>query len=319
MKRKLLLAFAALLLLAAYSPSAYAAGGLPSRERGDGETVIDEDAVPLIEFPTAEITAAAAADENGSAAVALEADQILEAVESVVRGDAVRITVTVTAEAEKVSAALPREALKAVAERTGAELEIVSGVGSLTLPNQAVASIVEKAGGEDVTFQMARQGAEFGKELLEKVQGAGADVAEDRIRNGSVTEISILSGGRHITSWDGSAAALRLTAGSGGFEPDKGYQVIQVSGDMSRTEHTGRCVMGGGGLCVEISITHLSVFLTLADAVEEVVDGGSIPMVVSPLAARTDGGGMTRLWLAAGLAVIAGALAGAALKRRRKF
>ena len=74
MKRKLLLAFAALLLLAAYSPSAYAAGGLPSRERGDGETVIDEDAVPLIEFPTAEITAAAAADENGSAAVALEAD-----------------------------------------------------------------------------------------------------------------------------------------------------------------------------------------------------------------------------------------------------
>ncbi|MDE6996809.1 MAG: hypothetical protein K2P04_02890, partial [Oscillospiraceae bacterium] len=207
----------------------------------------------------------------------------------------------------------------AVAERTGAELEIVSGVGSLTLPNQALASIVEKAGGEDVTFQMARQGAEFGKELLEKVQGAGADVAEDRIRNGSVTEISILSGGRHITSWDGSAAALRLPAGSGGFEPDKGYQVIQVSGDMSRTEHTGRCVMGGGGLCVEISITHLSVFLTLADAVEEVVDGGSIPMVVSPLAARTDGGGMTRLWLAAGLAVIAGALAGAALKRRRKF
>lgn len=332
MKRKFPLLLVVLLLLSAvYTPVAYAApGGLPSAERNDEEIDIDENDVPLIELPTADIAAEVTVDENGTAAVALSAEQILGAVESVVSGDAVRITVTATSGAENVntvSAAMPTEALQAVVEQTDAEMEVVTDVGRMTLPNAAIASIVEKAGGEDVTFNMTRKAVELGKELLEEVLGTVEDIAEERILNGSVTEIDILSGGENITSWDGGAVTLTLPIGSGLFEQGKGYRVIQISADKSRTEHTGRCVMGAKGLHVEISITHLSTFVVLADAVEEDMGAEPTSMVASPLAARIDGGsgssggsnGMAYMWFAAaGLVLVASAAGGVMLKRRHK-
>lgn len=58
MKRKLPLLLVVLLLLSLCSPAARAAaGGLPSRERDDGEIEIDENGLPLVELPAAENTA----------------------------------------------------------------------------------------------------------------------------------------------------------------------------------------------------------------------------------------------------------------------
>lgn len=324
MKRKLPLLLAAFMLLPlVYPPVTCAAAGLPSAERSDEEIEINEEDVPLIEFPTADIAAEVTVDETGSAAAALSAEQLLGAVASVLSGDAVRITVTAASGGENVSAvsaAVPKTALQAVAEQTDAEVEVVTDIGRMTLTNAAIASIVEKAGGEDVTFSMSQQPAELGMELLSEVLGAGEDISA-RIQSGSVTEIDILSGGERITSWDGGAAALHLPVGSGLFEQNKGYRVIQISADKSRTEHVGRCVMGDKGLHVEISITHLSTFVVLADAVEEDMGAEPVLMAMSPLAARIDGGGgggmdCTRL-AAAGLAA-AGLAAGIAIKRRRK-
>ena len=325
MKRKLPLLLAAFMLLPlVYPPVTCAAAGLPSAERSDEEIEINEEDVPLIEFPTADIAAEVTVDETGSAAAALSAEQLLGAVASVLSGDAVRITVTAASGGENVSAvsaAVPKTALQAVAEQTDAEVEVVTDIGRMTLTNAAIASIVEKAGGEDVTFSMSQRPAELGMELLSEVLGAGEDISEARIQSGSVTEIDILSGGERITSWDGGAAALHLPVGSGLFEQNKGYRVIQISADKSRTEHVGRCVMGDKGLHVEISITHLSTFVVLADAVEEDMGAEPVLMAMSPLAARIDGGGgggmdCTRL-AAAGLAA-AGLAAGIAIKRRRK-
>lgn len=321
MKRTLPLLLAVFLLLV-YTPATCAAAGLPSAERREEEIEINEEDVPLIELPTADIAAEVTVDENGSAAAALSTEQILGAVSSLLSGDAVRITVTAASGAENVSAVsavMPKAALRTVAEQTDAEVAVVTDIGRMTLTNAALASIVEKAGGEDVTLRMDRRPAELGMELLAEVLDAAEDM--ERIQNGSVTEINILSGGEHITAWDGGAAALTLPVGPGLFEQGKGYRVIQISADGSRTEHVGRCVTGGEGLRVEISITHLSTFVVLAGAVEEDMGAEPVPMVASPLAARIDGGGgsLDCMWLAAaGLAAAAGAAGVSLLKRRHK-
>ena len=102
-----------------------------------------------------------------------------------------------------------------------------------------------------------------------EIAAASADIAEERIQGGSITEIDILSGSENITSWDGGAVTLELPTGSGDFEEGKGYHVIQISADRSETEHIGRCVTDGADMHVEISITHLSTFVVLAIGVDQ--------------------------------------------------
>lgn len=328
MKRKLPLLLVVLMLLSmAYMPAAYAA---PSAERNDDEINIDDDDVSLIELPTVDIAAEVTVDQNGTAAVIVDAEKILEAVGSVISGDAVRIMVTATAASnpandgaavKAVSAAMPKEALKTVVDQTDAEMDVITDVGRIILPNAAIASIVERAGGEDVTFSMDQKTVDFGRDLLQEALGTSMDISEARIQGGSVTEIDIFSGGKNITSWEGGAISLDLPIGSGQFELGKGYRVIQISADKSETEHTGRCVMDDMGLHVEISITHLSTFLVLAEAVEEDMGTAPVPMIASPLAAVGNGGnssgGSSMIYILVGLVLVAGAAGGVMLMRRQ--
>lgn len=118
MKRKLPLLLVALMLLSAmYVPVAYAA---PSAGRNDDEIDIADDDVPLIELPTVDIVPEATVDQDGTAAVEVSTDQIMDAVKSVVDGDAVGIAITATAApgagndgatVKTVSAVVPKEAL----------------------------------------------------------------------------------------------------------------------------------------------------------------------------------------------------------------
>lgn len=334
MKRKLPLLLVMLMLLSmVYLP---AASAMLSPQRNDNEIDIDDDDVPLIELPTAEVVAEVIVDKSGTADVKVEAAKLLEAVESVVSGDAVQIVVAATAASNPandgtavsaVKAVMPKEALKAVAEQTDVEVAVVTDVGQMTLPHAALASIVGKAGDEDVTFTMSKKSVDTGKELLQEVLGSAMDIPEDRIQGGSITEVDILSGGENITSWDGGAVTLELPIGAGEFEQDKGYRVIQISADKSETEHIGRCVADDMGLHVEISITHLSTFVVLAGAVEEDMGPESVPMVQSPLAvtpntgsdnSSSSGGGsgsMLCVWV--GLALVAVAAGSVMLKRRQ--
>lgn len=330
MKRKLpLLLVVFMLLSAVYAPVSYAA---PSPERGGSEPDINKN-VSLPELPAANIAPGITVDQNGAAAVRVDAEQLLGAVGAVLSGDAVKITIAATAasnpandgtNAVAVSMVMPREALMAVAEQTDVELEIVTDIGQMILPHAAIASIAERAGGEDVTINMSQKTPDYGRDLLQEALGAAMDIPEDRIQGGSITEIDILSGDNSITSWDGGAVILELPIGAGGFEQGKGYRVIQISADRSETEHTGLCVEDDTDLHVEISITHLSTFVVLAGAVGEDVRPEPVP-TMSPLAVVSDSGNsgnsgngvMTCLWFAAaGLALVAVGAAGGVLFTR---
>jgi len=320
MKRKSALLFAVLLLLSlARAPAAHAASGQPSRERDDSEINIDKDAVPLTESPASEIVVEATADGNGAVSARPTAEQILAAVESVVHGESVNVRIAVTGmaeDADTISAAMPRGALEAVAETAG--LEIVTDIGQMALSSEAIAAILESAVGEDVTLCMAREPAEFGRELLEEVLGGEMDVSEESVRNGSVTEVVILSGDQRIDGWSGGSVALKLPVGTGRFEQDKGYRVIQISADKSRTEHTGRCVTEAENLCVEISITHLSTFVVLAEPVEEALPVEDAATEMPPPSVRSSNRSMDMACITAGLAIAAGAAAVILLRPSRK-
>lgn len=94
MKRKLPLLLVVLMLLSmAYVPAAYAA---PSAGRNDDEIDIADDDVPLVELPTVDIVPEVTVDQNGTAAVEVGKDQIMDAIQSVIDGDAVRISIAAT-------------------------------------------------------------------------------------------------------------------------------------------------------------------------------------------------------------------------------
>lgn len=329
MKRKLPLLLVVLMLLStAYVPAAYAA---PSAGRNDDEIDIADEDVPLVELPAVEVIPEVTVDQSGTAAAEVSADQILEAVGAVVSGEAVRIEITATAASNPanggttvnaVSAAMPKEALKAIVDQTDAEMDVVTDVGRLALPNAVIASIVEKAGADSVSFNMSQKPAGVGGKLLRETLGAAMDIAEELIQGGSVTEISILSGGTSIIGWEGGAASLDLPIGSGQFELGKGYRVIQINADGTVTEHIGRCVIDETGLRVEISVTQLGTFVVLPEAVEEDMGAAPVPMTASPLAAAGNGGssgggsgGM--ICILAGLVLVAGAAGSVMLKRRQ--
>lgn len=328
MKRKLPLLLAALMLLSAmYVPVAYAA---PSAGRNDEEIDIADDDVPLVELPTVDIVPEVTVDQSGTAIVEVKADQIMDAVKSVIDGDAVRIAITATAApsagndsatVKAVSAVVPKEALKAVVDQTDAEIEIITNVGHITLPDSAIASIVERAGGDNVSFNMNQKPVDVGRDVLQEALGTAMNIAEEVIQGASITEINILSGDTSIVSWEGGEASLDLPIGSGQYELGKGYRVVQINADGTVTEHIGRCVLdANGNMYVEISVSQLGTFVVLPEAVEEDMGAAPTPMVASPLAAAgnagsgSGGSGMT--CILAGLVLVSGAVCVVMLKRR---
>lgn len=205
MRKKIFLLLAALLVLSMAGPAARAGSGGPlSPGRSNSQASIQSDDIPLLELPTAEISMEVLADSGGEAAVQVSAEQMMEAVESVASGDAVSITIAANGAdgASSVSAAIPRKALAAAAERTNAEISVVSEIGQVTLSHTAIASIVEQAEDEDITVAMTRTAEETN------------------------VKIDILSGGRSIPDWAGMDTAQSMVvsplAAQRGAAPDSG-------------------------------------------------------------------------------------------------
>lgn len=325
MKRKTPLFLALLLALVfTFAPVANAAYlGSPERADTSDEVEIDDVDVPLVELPTTELAPTAQVDASGAAVAEVAKDALLSAVEAAVSSGDVRITVAPagTAGASAVTAAMDKEALQAVADG-GMELAVSSSVGQMVMPSSVLSSILGSAAGSDVQVAMERKSTDHGAELLSGI----ADVDPARIEGGSVTEVDIRSGGANITSWSGGSATLSLPVGSGRFEAGKGYTVYQFSADGSMEQHTGYCVFANGAMRIELSITHLSTFVVLADAVEDDMGAIAPSVTPSPLAASVDttvgttasSGNMATVWFGAAAVVAISAVAVIIVSKKRR-
>lgn len=282
MKRKFPLLMAMLLLVSLMcAPMAYAVEA-PSP---GGEIEIDDPDTPLVDLPTTPVEVEATVGQDGGATVEVKTDDLLAAIETVNTEGTMRITVTATGteNTSKVTAVLPTEALKAVAQQTSAELQIESGAGQVTLPNAVVALVVEAAGGEDVSIVVAAQDTAQAQALLD----GKVDVSASLIEAGAVVEVSITSGDTAVTSWEGGSAIVALpVSGNGSFQAGESYTVYQVDADGNVHSFVGRCVMVNGQLRVVLSVNSLGTFVVLPETAENVAMAADPTMVESPLASR---------------------------------
>lgn len=277
MKRKLPLFMAMLLTMALLCSVAFAA---PSP--GRGEIDIDDPDVPLVELPTTPVEVEAAVDESGAATVEVSASDLLAAVDAVNSEGTMRVSVTAKGadNASKVTAVLPKEALKAVAEQTSAELQVESAAGQVTLPNAVLASVVEAAGGDSVSVVVSAQTSAQAQTLL----NGKVDVDAAKISAGSVVEVSITSGSTAVTELSGGSATVALPVGSGDFQEGMSYTVYQVDADGNVHALVGQCMMVNGQLRVVLNVNRLGTFVVLPDAVANSTAVVSHNVVVSPLA-----------------------------------
>lgn len=92
-------------------------------------------------------------DKNGSAKVTVDETQMKDAIATAKTegSSAIVIAPQVTGEANKVMTEVSTQSLKDVVKNTDAALEVQTGVGSVSIPNDALDSIARQAGGSKET------------------------------------------------------------------------------------------------------------------------------------------------------------------------
>ena len=136
----------------------------PSTPAGEVEKTEVIDAIETIEAD--QVTVA----EDGAVTVAIEAtvkdgvasveltDTAVESLaEQVKEGAAITLKVEAK-DAGKVAVTLPAKTLTAVAEKTGADLTVESGVATITIPNAALATVFANAASVEVSAEISDNG-----------------------------------------------------------------------------------------------------------------------------------------------------------------
>lgn len=317
------------------APAAYASPNeKDSMERNGEQLSIQENEIPLLELPSAEIKPQMIVDQQSGTVLQVSHEQMEEAIASVASGDAVRIAVTADRASgqkqHRVSTVLSKVSLAEVAERTDVELEAASDLGQVVFPHTSISSVVAGAAGDEIELVMTRRDlvkeardSEEAKALLEEILNSVNGLTEAGVQEGTVTEVELISNGQKITEWDGDAILLRLPADTGFFEIGKHYMVLQFSEDGLKTECTGLCTAAvDGSLWMEVSIAHPGIFVVLPEETTEIVENEFVPMVASPLTNQMEPGssdGMSvYLGGAAILVIVAAAVAVIVWKHSRK-
>lgn len=277
MKRKLPLFVATFLMMALLCSVAFADRS-PALEDAD----VDDASVPPVEILVTPIEVEAAVDENGAAIVEVSSSDLFAAMETANSEGSVRVSVRAKGadNASKVTTVLPKEALKAIAEQTNAELQVESATGQMTMPNAVLTSVVENASGDSVRIVVSTQSSAYAQALLDgKVAVDAAQIAA-----GSVAEVSSTSGSTAITELSGGSATIALPVGSGDFQEDMSYTIYQAGPDDSVHTFVGQCMMVDDQLRVVLTADRLGTFVVLPEAVASSTAAEGYNMVMSPLA-----------------------------------
>ncbi|HWQ77389.1 MAG TPA: S-layer homology domain-containing protein [Anaerovoracaceae bacterium] len=147
------------------------------------------------------LTPAASADRNGQGSVQLAADALKQAIKAVSENQSSEVVIrpAFSGALSKAVVTLPGGSAASIASDTSADLKIETPLGSVTLPNDALASIAFQASGGTVTVSIESAKTSSLTAEQQKVVGESA-----------VYDISILSGGEHISSFGGKSITISL-------------------------------------------------------------------------------------------------------------
>mgnify|MGYP000898254350 FL=1 len=139
--------------------------------------------------------------KDGIAAVSVTADELSKAIAGVKKngGTAIVIAPEITGTAKKVTVDIPKSSLDSMSSDTKADLKIVTPNGSVTIPNDALASVVSQASGNTITI------------AVESVEAKSLTAEQQKlVGDNAVFDISILSGGKPIGSFGGKSVTVSL-------------------------------------------------------------------------------------------------------------
>ncbi|HWQ80457.1 MAG TPA: S-layer homology domain-containing protein [Anaerovoracaceae bacterium] len=139
---------------------------------------------------------------NGVASVTVKASDMTNAITKAKENDSKAIVIApeITGTAKKVSVELPKASLSSVASGTDADLTVKTPVGNITIPNDVLASVASQASGSNIAISLESVNKETAL-TAEQKEAAGAD---------PVYDISILSGGKNISSFNGGSITVSL-------------------------------------------------------------------------------------------------------------
>ncbi len=186
---------------------------------------------------------------GGTASVSITSTQMTEAINKVKKsGGDIFISPVITGAADTVRVELPKASVSAVAAQTQADLVISTPVGSMTIPNGALASIASQASGGTVEISLGTVDTSKLTPAQKKAVG-----------NHTVYDLSITSGGQSITSFDGASLTLSLpyTLGEGENPSDVKVWYLNDAGELIQINGTYNASTG----LVSFSTDHLSYYV----------------------------------------------------------
>ena len=222
----------------------------------DGNFVMPElDGIEILLEPKATV------DSNGKAVATVTSAEFNTLLEEAVEAGATLIVIAPTGaeRATDISVELPRRALSGVIDETDAGLAVRTHLGETNIPNSTLAKILEEANGQDLTVRMEEHPSSEARTLLANK----ADIPADRLEDASVTEVTITSGSKSITSFGGRAITLLLPVSESLFQTGERCVVYQISESGAVDEQTGLCRRQNNQLWVEVTTTHLSTFVAV--------------------------------------------------------
>ena len=193
---------------------------------------------------------------GNTATVAVSEESMANAIAAIQKSGEKMITVvpTDTGSAANISITIPKTAAKSVVDGTKAAVKIETGSGAVTIPNEALASIVKQASGDDVKISVEKKTA--------------ADISDKTIdtQNAVIAAITVASNGKAITTFDGERLTVSIPVDSS-YTAGQSYKVIILSADGTKDTAAGTCVLKDGKLAVEVGTTHLSTFIVTKEKV----------------------------------------------------
>ena len=192
-------------------------------------------------------------DKNGNAKVTVDETQMKDAIATAKTegSSAIVIAPQVTGEAKKVMTEVSTQSLKDVVKNTDAALEVQTGVGSVSIPNDALNSLTRQAGGSTVAITVEAK----------KPENVKDQVSASQLENAMVVEVTITSGKKELTTFDGKSLTVIIPVTGSAFVSGETYKVIVLSADGSKETVSGTCIKQNGKLSMQVKITHLSTFV----------------------------------------------------------
>ncbi|WP_347488655.1 S-layer homology domain-containing protein [Desulfoscipio sp. XC116] len=215
--------------------------------------------------PTAASDSAALAPKvtakNGVASATVSAADMASAIAAAKKngGASILIAPEIAGTASKISVNMPRESLASIATETDANLVVKTAVGSLTIPNSALASIASQAKGSAVTVSLARVD---NSSLTAKQQEAAGD--------NPVYDLNVTSGGTNISGFGGKSITVSLPYTLQEGEDPAGVTVWYLN-DAGELEQIACTYDPGTGMAI-FTTDHLSCYVVgYAEAAREAV------------------------------------------------